>query len=369
MPRLHAAVLLSCVLMAIDAPGAEPKPSSQQSVLSRYRGRATEREPFWTAAAERAHVLYQDGGMSIAMPDGSTLWTFGDTFLGQGKNKDGTPKFEGGVSSTGCRVHVTPKGPTVEYLTNAKGIADFLLPLAGSETWTRHRVWPAGGITADGTTYLYFIRVVINGQNVFGFDDDGVGLARAKNGTAIFERLVMPKSDPPIPVLPVCVLADNGSLYLYSIEKTGAFDSRVILARVLATEADRPGSYRFWSGGNSFSTSKNEAATLVADVWGQTSVAWNRYLKHYVMLHVGGIFHEPRTVFLRTSETLYGPWSSPTAVFSLPGKLGKDFSGLIYCAYLHPELFRDDGRVMAFSYCTQQKELTNPHLVEIELQQ
>jgi len=235
-------------------------------------------------------------------------------------------------------------------LTNAKGQADFLLPLAGSETWTRHRIWPAGGVHLNGVTYLYYSRVAVNGKSGFGFDDDGVGLARAKDGSTTFERLV-PHSDPPLPSLPACVLADKGNLYLYSIEKTGPLDSAVKLARVPAGEADRPTSYCFWSGSDNFSASKRDAASLVADVWGQISVAWHGHLRRYLMLHVGGIFHETRTVFLRTSETMWGPWSEPTRVFSLPGRVGKDFEGLIYCAYLHPELFRNDGPVMAFTYC------------------
>lgn len=367
-PRPCAAVAF-VVCLANFVFGGEPAPA-RPSVLGRYRVEATEREAFWTAAAQRASVQFQDGGMSVAMPDGSALWTFGDTFLGQGTNADGRPKLDGGVSSTACRVRATPQGPTVEYvnLAGKDRRADFLLPLDKSETWQRHRIWPLGGVHVDGTTYLYYTRVVVNDKEALGFEPDGAGLATAHGTATTFQRRLMPDARPPLPLEPACVLADGGDLYLYGIDRVGQLESRVILARVAAKEAHRPAAYRFWTGGENFSASKQDAATLVRDVWGQTSVAWNDYLKRYVMLHVGGVFHRPRTVYLRTSEKLLGPWSEPVQVFSLPGELGKHLEGLIYCAYLHPELFRDNGRVMPFTYCTLQK-LGNPKLVEIELRE
>lgn len=85
------------------------------------------------------------------------------------------------------------------------------------------------------------------------------------------------------------------------------------------------------------------------------------------MLHVGGLFREPRSVFLRTAKSPAGPWSKPTRVLSLGGELGQDFVGLLYCPFLHPELFREDGRIMAFTYCVHGDPFSNPSLVEMEL--
>jgi hypothetical protein len=336
-------------------------------VIDRYRVRTTERKAFWMEAAQRAHVLFQDGGMSIPLPDGSAFWTFGDTFYGHGKNKDGSDKIDGAVSSSVCRVRLTANGPTAEYFTNGRGQVDFLLPLDSSESWDKHRVWPTGGAHVDGATYLYFSRVTLNEKTTFGFEDDGAGLAKATGESWKFDRLLMPHSEPPLPVSPVCVLARQDDLYLYYIEKTGKLESAVFLARVPAAQAGDPVAYRFWSGkGDCFLAAKKDSVALVNDIWGQASVVWNNFLNRYVMMHVGNVFNAPRSIYLRTSETCWGPWSIPTHVMDLPGKLGKDFEGLIYCAYLHPELFRENGRLMSFTYCTVQK-LGNPKLMEIEL--
>ena len=361
----------SCVVIFMTVAGLfaqEAKPSEKKKL----RIVATERPAFWTEAARRAHVYCQDGGFPILMPDGSALWTFGDTFIGQGKKEDGTPNLEGAVSSAVCRVRVTPKGPTAEYLTDAKGRVDFLLPLDKTETWDRHRIWPAAGVHVDGTTFLYYCRVVIKEGGAFGFEDDGGGLAKAEKNSWKFKRATMPGGPGALPITPVGAIARDKDLYLYYIERADDFHSNLFLARVPAAKADRPEAYRFrtgstsGTGGDHFSKSKKEATPIVKDVWGQASVAWNPYLKRYVLLHVGGVFNAPRKVYLRTAEHCRGPWSEPTLAFELPGKIGKKFNGLIYCAYLHPELFRDNGRVMAFTYCLIEN-LGNPKLVEIEL--
>ena len=43
---------------------------------------------------------------------------------------------------------------------------------------------------------------------------------------------------------------------------------------------------------------------------------------------------------------LYGPWSQPVARIELPAQRQGKRVDLVYCAFLHPELFRENGRVM-----------------------
>ena len=105
---------------------------------------------------------------------------------------------------------------------------------------------------------------------------------------------------------------------------------------------------------------------MVEDVWGQVSVAWNPYLDTFVMLHVGGVLNDPRSIYLRTALNPCGPWSEKRLVTKLEGKTGEGFKGLMYCPYFHPELFREKGRIMAFTYCILE-DFSNPNLMEIEL--
>jgi hypothetical protein len=50
----------------------------------------------------------------------------------------------------------------------------------------------------------------------------------------------------------------------------------------------------------------------------------------------------------------------------IPETQGK--THLIYCAFLHPELFQEGGRVMVLTYCPMKdKGFSNPEMVEIEI--
>ncbi|MGH8536034.1 MAG: DUF4185 domain-containing protein [Gammaproteobacteria bacterium] len=337
-------------------------------MLGRYEVHAKQQENFWQPAARSAKILSQDGANALLLPDGSALWTYGDTFVGS-KIPDGTDRIEGAVSSSVARVFVTKNGPTAEYLAGADGRVAFLLPLEPPESWDKHRVWPAGGVHAAGMTYLFFNRIRLGGgAGSFNFQDDGIGLAEAKGNSWTFTRVVQPGSQPPLPVLPHGILArDDSYLYLYSIGKKGV-GSATFLSRVSIARIHEPAAYEFWTGpGNRFSSSQTQSVPLVSDVWGQVSVAWNGHLDRFVMLHVGGQTKDPRSVYLRTAEHPWGPWSNPTRVLALGGKLGKDFAGLIYCPYLHPELFRENGRILVFTYCIHGEGDGNPALVEVEL--
>lgn len=368
-PKLSLGACACALLVAMVGwlPGCSTAPTTDAIplILDQYHVRALQMDSFWRSAAHAAEVVGQDGGNSIPLRDGSALWTFGDTWLGRDMNKP-----DGGASSSALRVSVTNGVPTAKYLVRADGRAEFLLPLEAPESWDHHRIWPAAGVQVGGISYLYFNRIRLGGgTGSFDFKGAGIGLAEATGNSWAFQRVVQPDSQPPLPVLPHSIVAwDDGYLYLYSITEAKKGESAVALSRVAVARIREAAAYEFWTGkGSEFSSSPEDAAPLVRDVWGQVSVAWNPFLKRLVMLHVGGLFREPRSVFLRTAESPAGPWSKPTRVLSLGGSLGKDFAGLLYCAFLHPELFREDGRILAFTYCVHGVPFGNPNFVEVEL--
>jgi hypothetical protein len=344
------------------------RPCLAQDVKPDYTVISRQVPSFWQTAAKEAKVLSQDGGFSIVLPDGSALWSFGDTFIGYRKD-DGSPKAEGGVSSSVCRMVRENRELKAKYRVNEKGVVDFELPLdKKTEDWSKHRIWPHAGVHVDGVSYIFFARIKLTGNGQWDFKQDAVGLARANGNSWQFDRIVAPEAKPPLPIGPQSVIVHkDGNLYLYYLENIGKSNSGVFVARVPSTKIAIPKAYQFWSGQKAgFTDSKTNGKPMVEDVWGQVSVAWNEYLGEFVMLHVGGVLSDPRAVYLRTAKTPFGPWSEKMLVMKLEGKLGEGFKGLIYCPYLHSELFREKGRIMAFTYCILE-DFSSPTLMEIEL--
>jgi hypothetical protein len=368
--RLTRAGILCIGLAALvfEESACSAEEVKQGSALTAYKITSRQLPSFWQRAAKDAKVLCQDGGVSIPLPDGSALWLFGDTFIGH-RSTDGSPKVEGAVSSSVCRVFRENQEIKAKYRVDKNGTVDFALPLdKKTEDWSKHRIWPCGGVNLDGASYLFFARIVMTGKGPWGFKQDGSGLACARGDSWEFDRIVTPNADPLLLLTPQSVVArPDGNVYLYCLEKIGQNNSGVFLAKVPSSKLAQPKAYQHWCGQDAgFTDSRAESKPIVEDVWGQVSVAWNHYLGEFVMLHVGGMLGDPRAVYLRTAKTPWGPWCEKTLVMKLEGKIGKGFKGLIYCPYLHPELFREKGRIMPFTYCLLE-DFSNPNFMEIEL--
>ena len=81
-------------------------------------------------------------------------------------------------------------------------------------------------------------------------------------------------------------------------------------------------------------------------------------------------FDHPREIRFLVADAPYGPWSPPVARIEVPeNRQGKRVE-MVYCAYLHPELFRENGRVMNLTYSLGLKDAgfdANCEMVEVEL--
>ncbi|GEM_PF-746843 len=391
---LYATLCLRCAFFILALAGcAAHSPRSLENVQVR-----TESPPrFWLAEAKKHQLLMQDGCLSILVPDGA-LWAFGDTFFGT-RGKDGRLQFTGALSN--CALHVRPtrlpdskscaaaiddafSTPSVTYLAEASGAPRPLIPYVEGEQFDKIGIWPGGGIHINGATYAFWGRVERFGTGGWDFRDAGHGLSVARGPDYVFERVAFPP-DAPMPNCPAAMVdGRDGYLYLYFTQSAG-FASAVYVARVAPDALADPRQWRYFAGpaagandadakvsravaGDFPSTSTYPGAAIVDGVYAQVSVAWNPWLRAWVMLHVGSLFEKPREIFIRIAPRPEGPYSPPVSVLALDGKVGEGLRGLLYCAYLHPELFRGGGRIMPFTYCTIGEEDV-PRYAEIHLKE
>jgi len=323
----------------------------------------------WNESHAKASIVSQDGGQSFVVPGGA-IWTFGDTFKGF-RTADGAPHFSGGAVSC-CIAFLEENAksypPAFSYLVSSSGEAVSPLELYPDESWERYRIWPLGGIYVNDHYYLYYSLIEIFGEGQWDFRGVGSGLARSKVALGRYER-VRPSGDWRFPVEPSQVVETEGWLYLFEIKKIRGKQG-VALIRVRPEKIESPHSYEFYTGvGPKFSSQKESSSVLVENIGGQVSVAWNKYIEKYVMA-VSSDFRHPREIRFHVADAPYGPWSPPVARIEVPEyRQGKRVS-LVYCAYLHPELFRENGRVMNLTYTPGLHEAgfdENCEMVEIEL--
>ena len=324
----------------------------------------------WNESHARASIISQDGGESFTVPGGA-IWAFGDTFKGS-RSADGTPHFAGGAISCaiaflGEKARSYP--PAFDYLVSSNGSAvspfEFLTDERPTE---RYRIWPLGGICVSNQCYLFYSLIEIFGNGQWDFRGVASGLGRSAVALGPYERL-RPHGDWRFPVAPTQVIEADGWLYLFEIREFNGKPG-VPLARVRPEKIEDPGAYEFYTGaGPKFSSQKDAAALLVGNVPGQVSVAWNLYLQKYVMASSSD-FNHPREIRFLVADAPYGPWSPPVARMEAPKYAQGKRLEMVYCAYLHPELFRENGRVMNLTYSTGLQNAgfdANCEMVEVEI--
>ena len=206
------------------------------------------------------------------------------------------------------------------------------------------------------------------GKSAWGFHGVGVGLGRADTALGRYTRLT-PNGSWRFPLpLPHQVIEHDGWLYLFSVEKIGQRDG-VQLTRVRPDRIEAPASYEYWSGDSTvFSCDPSARRFLVDGTPGQVSIAWNEYLGMYVLVSSSS-FWAPREIRFHVARTLFGPWSGPVARLEIPPSRQSKEVALVYCTYLHPELFRDGGRIMVLTYSLQLKDGwdANSEMAEVEI--
>ena len=324
----------------------------------------------WNEAYARASIVSQDGGESFTVPGGA-IWAFGDTFKGS-RSADGTPHFAGGAFSPAIAFladNAASHPPAFNFLVSSNGDGVSALDFLPQERPTeRYRLWPLGGIHVNGQCYLFYSLIEVFGNGPWDFRGVGSGLARSKAPLGPYERL-RPHGDWRFPVEPAQVIEADGWLYLFGIKEFKGKQG-VALARVRPEKIEDPDAYEFYTGaGPEFSARKEVAALLVGNVPGQVAVAWNPYVKKYVMASSSDFDH-PREIRFLVADVPYGPWSPPVARIEVPAnRQGKQVE-MVYCAYFHPELFRENGRVMNLTYSLGLKDAgfdSNCEMVEFEL--
>lgn len=325
----------------------------------------------WGESYARAGIISQDGGQSFEIPGGG-LWAFGDTFKGS-RSADLTPHYQGG--SVSCSIAFLGQNarrypPAFDYLVSSNSGVISPFKYLTNEPPERDRIWPGAGIYVNGQYYLFYSLIEIYGTGTWDFRGVGSGLARSSVALGSYERLE-PHGNWRFPVEPSCIIAADGWLYLYQVGEAHGKEG-ALLARVRPEKIEDPTAYEFYAGpGPQFSSQKDAASLLVKNVPGQVSVAWNPYLHKYVMASSSDFSH-PRQIRFLVADAPYGPWGKPVASIEVPARRQGKRVNLVYCAYLHPELFRGNGQTMNLTYSLNLKDSgfdANCEMVELQLSQ
>ena len=302
--------------------------------------------PGWTAEVDSVFnsMFRQDIGgwiaadatFSIYLPDGRTLWLFGDTFIGE-VNPDSSI-VPGAVMIRNSAV--IQDGDSLRTLYGGTPAApdDFIPTNNPESTW----YWPEHGIVFNDTLRIFVARYKFNpdGPPGFQFEFDGNDIANFTYPDLTFINVI------PIPYYSINkviygdrILADSIYIYIYGRREENNNIAYPHLARAKAD--DLLGPWEF-SAGSSWATDP---------AWSFKINSFQVSQQYGVFKHIGKYVLFTQDIWFSTqiwsftSTSPAGPWENKTLVYDTP-KVTED--AFTYNAYPHPQF--DENDELLFSY-------------------
>ncbi len=274
--------------------------------------------PGWSAA---------DATYSIPLPDGKTLWLFGDTMINT-VDAGGMHPHGGFVRNSAVLQHGS------QFTTITRGSrahpTSFLTP-ADPKQW----YWPGHGIADGDSIYLFMGKIKQVGTGAWGFAGAGSDLVQLNRSDLSVQHVTkLPGGD--ATTWGASVLRDGAYTYIYGMESgPGPFDRWAKVAR--AANGKLGGAWEYWNG-SSWTKDSNKAAHIADGVSNSYSVFKTR--TGYAMASQDIFFGT--TLYARTAPTPAGPWSDWKVADQGPRKRTDQIS---YNALVHPE-FTSSGQML-----------------------
>ena len=244
------------------------------------------------------------------------------------------------------------------------------MPFAPGENPAVNRIWAIHGIAVGSQVYLFYHRItLLKNVDVFvNFQLDGMGIAKAGVRNLAFARLAAPdgtvlfwKSSEP--TFGVWVHRADDYVYVWGCLMTGMY-----LARTRPQSVADLASYEYLVAAPTianptmsprWSTRFQPTGALFDAVPNEMSVSFNSHLNKFIAFHS---LQRENKIVMRTAEKITGPWSGPSVVYR-PQRIGDD--DLIYAAKEHPELARENGRLLYVTFVNSATYI--PQLIEVGL--
>jgi hypothetical protein len=310
-----------------------PRPDIAVDVLPGYEA-LFQKEDGWTGA---------DGVYSVALAEDTTLWLFGDTWIGQIRNG----RHENAQiinNSIGIQHGKQPSAALLEFYygktPDGKPTA-FILPLE-----TRGWLWMYHGARTSEGLFLFFVQIDRTAENsVFGFKVIGNWLGHVTNpeDPPMFWHIRQRKipwskfSASGDTIFGSALLKVGGFFYTYGTTEeieNGIRRKYMILARVPEFKLYDFDQWRFFAEGQWISDA-SRASRLCADIANEYSVSFQPALGKYISVYSQNSMSN--NIVARTAPEPYGPWSEPSVLYRCPEE---DWHDNIFCyaAKAHPQL-------------------------------
>ncbi len=266
-----------------------------------------------------------DAAYSIELPDGRTLWLFGDTFVGPEnapRTRRGAALVANSVALSACR-----EGEwriSYHWRRGGERPAPVFTPPDATATTHETRYWPLDGFIHEGILYIFLSRVrMTEAGNPLGFAVEGVDLARVQGldlppaGWRIDYRPLL-RGEPALPGAAVLKREDDVLLYTPLLGE-GRPQRPLALARLPLHGLDAPAEHlQFLAGDGTWRKGFNAGQARHVMERGATELSVQQAQDGAFVAVLNEAGFPADRIELRTAPRPEGPWTEEMAVELIP---------------------------------------------------
>ena len=274
-----------------------------------------------------------DGTLSIGLPDGRTLWLFGDTFLGYVR-PDGSRPLDSPLIRN-CLVVQDGERLVTRHEGTTHDPRAFLVPKE-PDTW----YWPGDGTVWENQVWVFFHRFRQVTPGMWGWAWDGTVMAVLQLPLLSLDRVIDMSHDHGVAYGAALYEADAW-VYIFGTEQRGAV-KHLHLAR--APRGGLEGSWHYWAGQH-WSDNPGASRSILAGVSSQFGVVGLEQGLGLVTMDDRQPFSDRIVLYLAEAPT--GPWQGPVDIYRAPEA---SRAVAAYNPFVHPQFSRQGtGHLISYN--------------------
>lgn len=319
-----------------------------------------------------------DAVYSISLGKNRMVWLFGDSFVRRDNvvSRSGSKMVSNSIAISQCESSKWQ----ITYHWNKQGTdtsEPFFPPIKGAD-----KLWPKDGLLYKGSLYI-FLDKIQNTSSGLGFRGVGTVLARIANPNdepSRWKISYLPVTDSQVLFPGVSINVRDTYLYIFSVLDGESFKNHpIILLRLSLDHLDEPAKFiEFYSKNGEWTTGVDWAKAKIIIPEGHTemSVRYHPGLRKWIAFQITPGF-PARSVALRMSPSLEGPWSKLQTMYEFP-EMSRETSGFdkdthCYAVKEHIDFLNDESLVtyacnsLVFKKLVDNLALYSPRLVRVSI--
>lgn len=281
-----------------------------------------------------------DATISLLLPDGKTLWLFGDSFIGE---KTGTFSINPSRSRmiNNSAILEDESSLTAYYQGSLLSPSSFI-PADGKAFF-----WPEHAVIENDTLKIFAVRVTYYNNNNPGFD--------FKVGTSYIAYFKYPgleyittRKSPSLTDTTMrfgaCIVKSGEYTYIFGVKDTTSGGMTWPLAYLARVKQSIDESWEFYSGSDSWSPDCREAKPIGDRPMSESFYVYEKDGKFYLIMHEIWLVGK---LYILEADKITGPWNRASSggkenLFAIIKPYPKLFS---YNLFAHPQ-FTNDGKIL-----------------------